>query len=142
MTAVIEATGLRKRYGETEALAGLDLIAESGRLTALLGPNGAGKTTLISAVATLLLPDAGTLLVGGIDAVARPHEVRRILGLAGQYASVEPAMSGRENLQMVARRATPGRTPPSITSASWPTPSTSSPPNGRSDTASATTRLT
>ena len=96
MTAIIEATGLRKTYGDTHAMDGLDLVAQSGCLTALLGPNGAGKTTLISAVATLVKPDAGTLLVGGIDAVAHPQQVRPILGLAGQYASVEPAMTGRE----------------------------------------------
>jgi daunorubicin resistance ABC transporter ATP-binding subunit len=100
---IIHGAGLRKHYGDTRALDGLDLTAESGRLTALLGPNGAGKTTFVSAVATLLKPDAGTLHVGGIDAVAHPHQVRRIIGLAGQYASVEAAMTGRENLRMVAR---------------------------------------
>jgi ABC-2 type transport system ATP-binding protein len=103
MTAIIEATGLRKTYGDTHAMDGLDLVAQSGCLTALLGPNGAGKTTLISAVATLVKPDAGTLLVGGIDAVAHPQQVRPILGLAGQYASVEPAMTGRENIVHVGR---------------------------------------
>ena len=103
MSPIIEATGLRKRYGETDALDGLDLTAQSGCLTALLGPNGAGKTTFVSAVATLVRPDAGALRVAGIDALEHPAAVRRILGLAGQYASVEPAMSGRENLQMVAR---------------------------------------
>lgn len=103
MTAIIEAVGLRKQFGETTALDGLDLTAESGHLTALLGPNGAGKTTFISAVATLLRPDAGTLHVGGNDALAHPRLVRRVIGLAGQYASVEPAMTGRENLRMVGR---------------------------------------
>ena len=103
MPPIIEARGLVKRYGETVALDHLDLVAESGRLTALLGPNGAGKTTLISAVATLLKPQEGTLLVGGVDVVAHPDKVRRIIGLAGQYASVEPAMTGRENLELVAR---------------------------------------
>ena len=83
--AIIEATGLVKHYGETVALDGLDLVAQSGRLTAVLGPNGAGKTTFVNAVATLLKPQAGTLLVGGIDAVRQPEEVRRIIGLAGQY---------------------------------------------------------
>ena len=103
MPPIIEARGLTKRFGETEALAGLDLVAESGRVTALLGPNGAGKTTFISAVATLLRPDAGELRVAGIDAFAHPKQVRQVIGLAGQYASVEPAMTGMENLQMVAR---------------------------------------
>jgi daunorubicin resistance ABC transporter ATP-binding subunit len=103
MAPIIEARGLRKSFGETDALDGLDLVAESGRVTALLGPNGAGKTTFISAVATLLRPDAGELRVAGVDALAHPARVRRIIGLAGQYASVEPAMTGRENLEMVAR---------------------------------------
>ncbi len=103
MPPIIEARGLTKRFGETQALAGLDLVAESGRVTALLGPNGAGKTTFISAVATLLRPDAGELRVAGIDAFAHPKAVRQVIGLAGQYASVEPAMTGLENLQMVAR---------------------------------------
>jgi ABC-2 type transport system ATP-binding protein len=103
MPPIIEATGLTKRFGEVAALDGLELRAESGRVTALLGPNGAGKTTFISAVATLLTPTSGSLLVAGIDAVAHPKEVRRVIGLAGQYASVEPAMTGRENLELVAR---------------------------------------
>jgi len=103
MAPIIEAEGLTKRFGDTHALAGLDLVAESGQVTALLGPNGAGKTTFISAVATLLRPDAGTLRVAGIDVLANPKAVRQVIGLAGQYASVEPAMTGLENLRMVAR---------------------------------------
>ena len=103
MAPIIEADGLRKEYGEVRALDGLGLVAESGRITALLGPNGAGKTTFISAVATLLRPTAGTLRVAGIDAIRDPRAVRRVIGLAGQYASVEPAMTGRENLELVAR---------------------------------------
>jgi ABC-2 type transport system ATP-binding protein len=103
MTPIIEARGLTKRFGKNEALAGLDLVAEAARVVAILGPNGAGKTTFVRAVATLLRPDGGTLRVGGIDALARPAEVRRLIGLAGQYAAVEPAMTGRENLDMVAR---------------------------------------
>ena len=103
MTSIIEADGLVKRFGDTTALDGLTLSAPAGQLTALLGPNGAGKTTFISAVATLLRPDSGELRVAGVDAVREPHAVRRIIGLAGQYASVEPAMTGRENLTMVGR---------------------------------------
>src|SRR5262245_63490532 len=99
----IEAHGLVKRYGELAALDGLDLIAPSGQVTALLGPNGAGKTTFVSAVATLLRPDGGKIRVAGIDVCAEPKRVREVIGLAGQYASVEPAMTGRENLRMVAR---------------------------------------
>lgn len=103
MSAIIEARGLTKSFGDTHALAGLDLTAEAGRVTALLGPNGAGKTTFISAVSTLLRPDSGELRVAGIDVLAEPKKVRQVIGLAGQYASVEPAMTGLENLRMVAR---------------------------------------
>jgi ABC-2 type transport system ATP-binding protein len=103
MTPIVEARRLTKRFGEVEALAGLDLTAESGHVTALLGPNGAGKTTFISAVATLLRPDGGELRVAGIDVTSEPQRVRRVIGLAGQFASVEPAMTGRENLEFVGR---------------------------------------
>ena len=104
---VIEAEGLTKRFGSgkagVQALAGLNLVAAAGQVTAVLGPNGAGKSTLVRAVATLLRPDAGRLMVAGIDASRRPDQVRRAIGLAGQHAAVEPAMTGRENLVMVAR---------------------------------------
>ena len=103
ITPIVEARGLTKRFGDVDALTGLDLVAEPGQVTALLGPNGAGKTTFISAVATLLGPDDGELRVAGIDARAEPRRVRRLIGLAGQAASVEPAMSGRENLEFVGR---------------------------------------
>jgi ABC-2 type transport system ATP-binding protein len=103
MTPVVEARGLTKRFGDVEALTGLDLVAEPGQVTALLGPNGAGKTTFISAVATLLRPDSGDLRVAGVDALAEPRRVRRLIGLAGQSASVEPAMTARENLEFVGR---------------------------------------
>jgi ABC-2 type transport system ATP-binding protein len=103
MMSIVEAHGLTKRFGDVRALDGLDVVAESGHVTALLGPNGAGKTTFICAVATLLRPDAGEVRVGGVDAVSEPRRVRQIIGLAGQFASVEPAMTGTENLEMVAR---------------------------------------
>jgi ABC-2 type transport system ATP-binding protein len=103
MTPSLEAHGLVKRYGKTQALAGLDLVAEPGRVVALLGPNGAGKTTFVRTVATLLRPDAGTLHVHGIDALRKPAGVRQVIGLAGQFAAVEEAMTGRENLEMVGR---------------------------------------
>jgi ABC-2 type transport system ATP-binding protein len=103
MTATIEAQGLQKRYGKTRALDGLDLIAEPGQVLALLGPNGAGKTTFVRAVATLLRLDGGTLRVAGHDVRRQAQAVRAQIGLAGQFAAVEPAMSGRENLEMVAR---------------------------------------
>jgi ABC-2 type transport system ATP-binding protein len=103
MTATIEAEGLIKRYGKTTALDGLDLVAEHGQVLAVLGPNGAGKTTFVRAVATLLRLDEGTLRVAGHDVRAEPAEVRKQIGLAGQFAAVEPTMTGRENLEMVAR---------------------------------------
>ena len=103
MTAMIEARGLTKHYGKTVALDGLDLVADAGQVVAVLGPNGAGKTTFVRTVATLLRADAGTLLVAGYDARHEPAAVRRVIGLAGQFAAIEPAMTGRENLQMVAR---------------------------------------
>jgi ABC-2 type transport system ATP-binding protein len=103
MTMAIEAQGLMKRYGKKRALDGLDVAAERGQVVAVLGPNGAGKTTFVRAVATLLRLDAGTLRVVGHDVAADPGAVRRLIGLAGQFAAVEPAMSGRENLEMVAR---------------------------------------
>jgi ABC-2 type transport system ATP-binding protein len=78
-------------------------VAEAGQVTAVLGPNGAGKTTLVRAVATLLRLDAGTLRVAGHDVRREAAAVRRRIGLAGQFAAVEPAMSGRENLELVAR---------------------------------------
>jgi len=103
MPPMIEAHGLTKRFKATEALTGLDLVAERGEVTAILGPNGAGKTTFIRMVATLLEPDAGSLTVAGIDALAEPAKVRRAIGLAGQTAAVEGAMSGRENLELIGR---------------------------------------
>ena len=109
MTAMIEASALRKRYRKTSALDGLDLMAERGQVTAVLGPNGAGKTTFVRAVATLLHLDGGMLRVAGHDVRREPQAVRRQIGLAGQFAAIEPAMSGRENLEMVARLFGQGR---------------------------------
>jgi len=100
---MVEARGLTKSFGKIAALAGLDVVAESGQVVAVLGPNGAGKTTFIRTISTLLKPDSGTLRVAGVDVIDKPEQVRRIIGLAGQYAAVEEAMTGRENLQMVAR---------------------------------------
>ena len=103
MGLTIEARGLVKRFGKTTALDGLDVAVEPGQVVAVLGPNGAGKTTFVRTVATLLRPDSGVLRVAGYDARRDPEEVRRVIGLAGQFAAVEPAMTGRENLEMVAR---------------------------------------
>ena len=103
MTATIEASGVVKRFGKTLALDGLDLVAQHGEILAVIGPNGAGKTTFVRSVATLIRPDEGTLRVFGNDVLNDPGAVRQTIGLAGQFAAVEPAMTGRENLEMVAR---------------------------------------
>src|SRR5262245_3528835 len=103
VTAIVEARGLTKRFRDVAALSGLDLGADSGQVTAWLGPNGAGKTTFIGAVATLVRADGGELSVAGIDVRSEPARVRHVIGLAGQSASVEPAMTGRENLEFTAR---------------------------------------
>jgi ABC-2 type transport system ATP-binding protein len=103
MTPIIEANGLTKQFGRTRALDGLDLIAHRGRVLAVLGPNGAGKTTFVRTVATLVRPDRGSLHVAGLDVGRQAAHVRRVIGLAGQYAAVEGALTGRENLEMVAR---------------------------------------
>ncbi len=109
MHPIVEATGLVKTYGDVRALDGLDLVAPAGKVLALLGPNGAGKTTLVRAIATLTRPTSGSLRVVGHDVHAEPHLVRRAIGLAGQYAAVEPSLTGRENLRMVARLFGHGR---------------------------------
>ena len=100
---LIEARGLCVRFGKVAALDGLDLVAHPGQVLAILGPNGAGKTTFVRTVATLVRPSGGELRVRGIDVTRDPVAVRREIGLAGQFAAVEPAMTGRENLRMVAR---------------------------------------
>jgi ABC-2 type transport system ATP-binding protein len=103
MTSTLEAADLVKAFGKTRALDGLNLTMRPGQVMALLGPNGAGKTTFVNLVATLLRPSAGTLRVDGIDVARHPGAVRRLVSLAGQYAAVEPTMTGRENVVMVAR---------------------------------------
>lgn len=96
----ILAEGLQKHYGKTHALAGLDLIAEEGRVLGLLGPNGAGKTTAVRILTTLLRPDAGRAEVLGLDVVKNADTLRARIGLAGQYAAVDEYLTGYENLKM------------------------------------------
>ncbi len=100
---LLEARDLTVRFGKVTALDGLQLIAPPGQVLAILGPNGAGKTTFIRTVATLLRPTSGDLRVRGHDVRRDPVSVRRDIGLAGQFAAVEPTMTGRENLEMTAR---------------------------------------
>ena len=101
MTAAIEAHGLVKHFGKTKALDGIDLTVEEGRVLGVLGPNGAGKTTAVRILATLLKPDGGTAIVAGHDVVKQSKEVRRSIGLTGQYASVDEELSGMQNLVMI-----------------------------------------
>jgi ABC-2 type transport system ATP-binding protein len=101
--ALVEARGLHVHFGKVRALDGLNLQAQPGQVLAVLGPNGAGKTTFVRTVATLVAPSAGELRVRGVDVARDPAVVRRQIGLAGQFAAVEPTMTGRENLEMVAR---------------------------------------
>ncbi len=103
MDHAIWAEGLVKRFGETTALNGADLAVRTGTVLGLLGPNGAGKTTAVRVLATLLRPDAGHATVGGYDVVRDAHRVRQLIGLTGQYASVDGALTGTENLQLIGR---------------------------------------
>ena len=99
----IRATGLHKRYGDTRALDGLDLTVAPGTVLGLLGPNGAGKTTAVRVLATLLRPDSGSASVAGHDVLHEPELVRSIIGLTGQYASIDEMLTARENLVMFCR---------------------------------------
>jgi oleandomycin transport system ATP-binding protein len=99
----IEATGLVKRFGKTTALDGVDLVAAQGRVLGVLGPNGAGKTTAVRILATLLRPDDGQARVCGYDVLRDAHQVRQLIGLTGQYASVDEGLSGTNNLVMIGR---------------------------------------
>ncbi|GAA1541557.1 ATP-binding cassette domain-containing protein [Kribbella lupini] len=99
----IVAEGLVKKYGSTVALDGVDLTVPTGTVLGVLGPNGAGKTTAVRILGTLLQPDAGHAKVGGFDVVKEAGRVREIIGLTGQYASVDEDMSGRRNLVMIGR---------------------------------------
>jgi oleandomycin transport system ATP-binding protein len=103
MTNAIEASGLVKRFGKTTALAGVDLVARPGTVLGVLGPNGAGKTTAVRILATLLRPDGGQARVCGYDVGRQAHQVRQLIGVTGQYASVDDGLSGANNLIMIAR---------------------------------------
>src|ERR1700728_3216577 len=103
MTHVIEAEGLTKRFGDTQALAGVDLAADGGQVLALVGPNGARKATIVRILATLLKAASGTARVSGYDVVSQAVQVRQLIGLTGQYASVDDELTGTENMLMIGR---------------------------------------
>ena len=100
MDDAVRAEGIVKLFGEVRALGGMDLVVKRGQVVGLLGPNGAGKTTMVRILSTLLKPTAGTAEVAGYDVVKQPDEVRRAIGLTGQYAAVDEYLTGRENLRM------------------------------------------
>lgn len=101
MNMAIQAEGLRKRYGDHEALRGLSLHVPAGTVLGVLGPNGAGKTTTVRILSTLIAPDAGHARVAGFDVVRERRQVQRSIGLTGQYAAVDETLTGSENLVMV-----------------------------------------
>ena len=99
----VEVRGLAKYYGETKALDGVDLTVREGTVRGVLGPNGAGKTTLVRILSTLVAADAGSATVAGWDVARQPRQLRRAIGLTGQYASVDEFLSGYENLYLIGR---------------------------------------
>ncbi|WP_077796056.1 ATP-binding cassette domain-containing protein [Streptomyces sp. JHA26] len=101
--SAVTVRGLVKHYGETKALDGVDLDVREGTVMGVLGPNGAGKTTLVRILSTLITPDAGQAHVAGYDVVRQPRQLRRVIGLTGQYASVDEKLPGWENLYMIGR---------------------------------------
>jgi ABC-2 type transport system ATP-binding protein len=106
---MIEVEALTKRYGETQALAGVDFSVPAGTLLGLLGPNGAGKTTAVRVLTTLALPDSGRAAVAGIDVVRHPGQVRRYIGVAAQDATLDRLLTGRQNLVLVGELSGMGR---------------------------------
>ncbi|MGW2520956.1 ATP-binding cassette domain-containing protein [Streptomyces sp. NPDC001617] len=99
----VTVRGMVKHYGETKALDGVDLDVREGTVMGVLGPNGAGKTTLVRILSTLLAPTAGQATVAGYDVLRQPRQLRRVIGLTGQYASVDEKLPGWENLYMIGR---------------------------------------
>ncbi len=106
---MIQAEGLTKRYGSTQALAGVDIAVPAGTILGLLGPNGAGKTTAVRVLTTLAQPDSGSATVAGIDVLKHPAEVRRYIGVAAQDATLDPLLTGRQNLVLVGELSDMGR---------------------------------
>ncbi len=105
----VEAQGLVKVFGDNRAVDGVDLKVRKGTIYGVLGPNGAGKTTTIRMLATLLRPDAGSARIFGYDVMKEPHVVRQLIGVTGQYASVDESLSATENLVIFSRLLGLGR---------------------------------
>lgn len=103
VTDAVIADGLVKHYKDVRALDGLDLRVPQGTVLGVLGPNGAGKTTAVKILTTLVSPDAGRAQVAGLDVATQPDQVRRKIGVSGQYAAVDEYLTGFENLAMVGR---------------------------------------
>jgi ABC-2 type transport system ATP-binding protein len=103
VSPTIVAEGLRKRFGDKTALDGVDMTVAEGTVHGVLGPNGAGKTTVVRILTTLLRHDAGHAEVAGFDVATRPDQVRAHLGLVGQHAAVDEALSARQNLELFGR---------------------------------------
>src|SRR3954469_3735766 len=102
-TPAVQATGLVKAFGDFRAVDGIDLEVRQGEIFGVLGPNGAGKTTMLKMLATLLAIDAGRARVFGVDVAREPHRVRQLVGVTGQYASVDEDLTARENLWLFGR---------------------------------------
>ena len=100
MTLAIEVSGLKKNFGEVQALRGIDFTVDQGTIVGLLGPNGSGKTTTVRILATLLKADGGSAKVSGFDVATNSNAVKETIGLTGQYAAVDEYLTGRENLQL------------------------------------------
>ncbi|MFD0420078.1 ATP-binding cassette domain-containing protein [Streptomyces sp. NPDC127108] len=101
--SAVSVRGLVKHYGETKALDGVDVDVREGTVLGVLGPNGAGKTTLVRCLSTLITPDSGSAFVAGYDVLRQPRQLRRVIGLTGQYASVDEKLTGWDNLYMIGR---------------------------------------
>src|SRR4051812_8877094 len=97
----ITVKGITKSFGEVKVLDGVNFNVQRGTMLALLGPNGAGKTTTIRILSTLLQPDGGNASINGFDVVSQDYEVRKSIGLTGQYAAVDEYLNGFENLEMM-----------------------------------------
>ncbi|WP_278601066.1 ATP-binding cassette domain-containing protein, partial [Clostridium tertium] len=101
--SIIKVREIKKSYKDVEVLKGVDFEVEQGGIFALLGSNGAGKTTMIKIMATLLKADAGSVVINGLDIEKNPGKVRASISLTGQFAAIDEILTGRENLQMIAK---------------------------------------